>query len=73
MQTEIASSPESLALDSIALAQALEQLSERDRRIFLAQAMGNHSFEELAAELGLGYKGVAAAYYRAIQKLKQEL
>ena len=27
----------------------------------------------LAAELGMGYKGVTTAYYRAVQKLKKEM
>ena len=31
------------------------------------------SFDALASELGMRYKGVAAIYYRAIQKLKRRL
>ena len=55
------------------LAQALGQISDRERYIFFARALEKRSFDDLAAELGIGYKGVAAVYYRAIQKLKKEL
>lgn len=55
------------------LAQALSQISDRERYIFFAHALEKSSFDDLAAELGMGYKGVAAVYYRAIQKLKKEL
>lgn len=60
-------------LESIALAQALGKITDRERYIFLARTLDQRSFEELAAELGLGYKGVAAIYYRARQKLKKEM
>lgn len=55
------------------LAQALGQISDRERYIFFARALEKRSFDDLAAELGMGYKGVAAAYYRAVQKLKKEM
>ena len=66
-------SVEQPVLDSLMLAQALGQISDRERYIFLARALEKRSFHDLAAELGVGYKGVAAAYYRAIQKLKKEM
>ena len=31
------------------------------------------TFQELAQELNMGYKGVAAIYYRAVQKLRREI
>lgn len=62
---------EQSVLDSIVLLQALNQLKKRDRYIFLAHALGERNFEELAAELGLTYKGVSTAYYRAIRKLEE--
>ena len=55
------------------LEHALRKLSERDRYVLFAKAMAERSFEELAAELGISYKGIAAAYSRAIKKLKKEL
>lgn len=60
-------------LDSIALAQALSRLKERDRYVLLARALEGRDFEELAAELGLTYKGVSTVYYRAIRNLKESL
>ena len=59
-------------LETIALEQALDGLSKRDRYIFMARVLDKKSYDELASELGIGYKGVAAAYYRVLQKLKQE-
>lgn len=38
-----------------------------------ALKLDEKSFEELAAELGLGYKGAAVIYYRAIQKIKNRM
>lgn len=70
---ETAASLEQLALDSIMLTRALGQISDRERYIFFARALERRSFQDLALELGLGYKGVAAIYYRALQKLKKEL
>ena len=66
-------SVEQPVLDSLMLAQALGQISDRERYVFFARALEKRSFDDLAAELGIGYKGVAAVYYRAIQKLKKEL
>ena len=73
VQEKSAVSVERPVLDSLVLAQALSQISDRERYIFFARALEKRSFDDLAAELGMGYKGVAAVYYRAIQKLKKEL
>ena len=59
--------------DDIDLEQALRQVGKRDRYIFFAHVLDERSFTELAAELGLGYKGVAAAYYRVIRKIRDTL
>lgn len=56
-----------------ALTRALAQLKERERYIFFAHILDERDFSDLAAELGMGYKGVAAAYYRAIEKIKKEM
>lgn len=60
-------------LESLVLLQALDRLSDRDRRIFLARALEEYDFDKLANDFDMGYKGVAAAYYRAVQKLRQSL
>lgn len=65
--------PIQMQLENRALGIALEQLKERDRYIFFARVLDERTFEELAEELGMGYKGVAAAYYRVIQKIKKEM
>lgn len=62
-----------LQFENELLERALDRLSERDRYILFAQVLEDQSFKILAAKLGLGYKGVAAAYYRAIRKIKKEM
>ena len=60
-------------LDSMMLAQALGRISDRERYILLAHTLEDRTFRELAVELGMGHKEVAAIYYRALQKLKKEM
>ena len=62
-----------LDFEDAALSRALAQLKERDRYIFFARVLDEKEFDALAIELGMGYKGVAAAYYRAIEKIKREM
>lgn len=62
-----------LDFENAALSRALAQLKERDRYIFFARVLDEKEFYDLAIELGMGYKGVAAAYYRAIEKIKKEM
>lgn len=69
--TQQVSSP--LDFENAALSRALAQLKERDRYIFFARILDEKEFDDLAIELGMGYKGVAAAYYRAIEKIKREM
>ena len=59
--------------DTIGLEQALCQIGKRDRYIFFAHVLDERTFTELAAELGLTYKGVTAAYYRVIHKIRDAL
>ena len=49
---------------------ALHSIKDKERRVFLARVLGEKGFDEIAAELGLSYKGAAAIYYRAIAKLR---
>ena len=53
--------------------QALQNMKARERYIFLARVIEERPFAELARELGLGYKGVAAIYYRTLQRLRKEM
>lgn len=59
--------------DTIGLEQTLCQIGKRDRYIFYAHVLDERTFTELAAELGLTYKGVTAAYYRVIYKIREML
>lgn len=68
--TQQISSP--LDFENAALSLALAQLKERDRYILFARVLDEKEFCDLAIELGMGYKGVAAAYYRAIEKIKKK-
>ena len=56
--------------ESLVLEEALGELTKRDCYILLARVLERKSYDDLANELGLGYKGVAAAYYRALHKLR---
>ena len=58
-------------LENMDFIQALESISERDRYIFFAHVLDDRGFAELGSELGLGYKGAAAAYYRTIKKINE--
>lgn len=55
------------------LLRALVSLTDRERYILLAHVPDERDFSALSAELGLGYKGVAAVYYQTVQKSKQEM
>lgn len=59
--------------ENTALEMAVRLLAPRDRYIFISRALELRSYEELAAELGLGYQGVAAAYHRVIKKLRRTI
>lgn len=50
---------------------ALKRLSIRERYIIFARVVDMRGFAEIGTELGLGYQGVAAVYYRAIRKIKE--
>ena len=62
-----------LQLESEKLQNALMNLSERERYIFLAFVLEEKNYTQLAQELDVGYKGVAAIYYRTLKKLKDSL
>ena len=62
-----------LRLENEALLYALKEVSERERYVLLSRVLNEKNFEELARELGLSYKGVAAIYYRTIGKIKKKM
>lgn len=65
--------PLSMQMEDSALIHALKEVNERERHIFFARVLDERSFESLAEEMGLGYKGVTAIYYRTIQKIKKKM
>lgn len=55
------------------LKKAIELLNDRERFVLFSRTLVEHSFDEIAQDLNLSYKGVAAIYYRAIQKIKKNM
>lgn len=64
--------PSMWQMEDTPLMRALEHLTERERYILFGRVLGNRSYEELSKPLGLRYSGAAAAYRRAVQKLRKE-
>ncbi len=63
-----------LQLENDALVSALKQITEQGTaRFFFLMSWRTKGFEELATELGITYKGAAAVYYRALQKIKKKI
>lgn len=65
--------PFMLQLESEKLYNALMDLSEKERYVFLSFALEEKSYAELAKELNIGYKGVASIYHRTLKKMKDKL
>ena len=55
------------------LANAINQLDEREKYVLVARVIHEKDFEEIGDSMGLKYKGVTAIYYRTIKKLKDIL
>lgn len=60
-------------IESNALFYALKRLNERERYVFLSHVLDNCPFDLIGVRLGLTYKGAAAVYYRAVQKLRKSI
>ena len=60
-------------IESSDLLNALKRLDERERYVLLSRVLDERSFDVIGAHLGSSYKGTAAVYYRAIQKLKRSI
>lgn len=65
--------PLTMQLEDSALIHALKELNERERHVFMARVLDERSFESLAEEMGLGYKGVTSIYYRTLRKIKKKM
>ena len=59
--------------DNPRLEEALNNLNHRYRYILYAHIVEERGFEEIGEELGMNYKGVAALYYRARNRLREEM
>lgn len=57
-------------MENEALSQAIKDIREKERYVFLARALEGKKFKTIAKELGMGEKGVAAIYYRTVKKLR---
>ena len=60
-------------LEDPTLESAINNLNYRYRYILYARIIEERSFEEIGLALGLNYKGVAAIYYRALRKIREEV
>lgn len=56
-----------------ALTEALGKLSEKERFVFFARVLDRRDYQEIAKDLGIGYKGACAMYYRTCRKLREML
>ena len=65
--------PLMIRLENDALLQALEEINQRERDIFLVRVLDEKGFGEIAKKYGLSYKGAAAIYYRAVRKIKNRM
>ncbi len=76
-QYEILLTQEVMEVEAIfeneALTQAIKDIREKERHVFLARVLEDKKFKEIAEELGMGEKGVAAIYYRTVKKLRDIL
>lgn len=51
----------------------LKTLNDRERQVLIARVIEEKSFDTIAKELGVSYKGTATLYYRTIAKLRKIL
>ena len=65
--------PLSMQLEDSALLHALKEVKERERRVFFARVLDDRSFESLAEEMGMGYKGVTSIFYRTLRKIIKKM
>ncbi len=63
--------PVMMRLQNEKLLLALQTLGQRELYVLLSCALREKELSTLASELNLSYKGVAAIYYRALEKLRK--
>lgn len=73
-QYELLLTQEVVEIDTIfeneALSQAIKDIREKERIVFLSRVLDDKKFKDIAEELGMSEKGVAAIYYRTVKKLR---
>ena len=52
---------------------AISCLSEREQYVLMARVLRENSFKDIAEALHMSYKGAAAIYYRAVNKVKRNM
>ena len=60
-----------IRLENDMLLSSLMELNDRELYILLKRTADDISFEKLADSIGMTYKGVSAAYYRVLQKVRR--
>ena len=60
-------------MESEVLIQAIKEIRDKERYVFLTRMLEEKPFRAIAKELGMGEKGVAAIYYRTVKKLRDIL
>lgn len=71
--TENLSCIEQIEFQNDRLEKTIESLSEKERFVLFNRAIAERRFDEIAGDLNLSYKGVAAIYYRAMQKIRKDM
>ena len=67
----IESLPLDIQLKNDRIFDALLSLTDQEKFVFLQRIICETSFEKIAQELALSYKGVAGIYYRAMRKVRE--
>ena len=60
-------------LENEGLIHAISCLSEREQYVLMARVLRENSFKDIAEALHMSYKGAAAIYYRAVNKVKRNM
>lgn len=60
-------------LENEDLIQAISCLSGREQYVLISRVLGEYPFKDIAETLHMSYKGAAAIYYRAVDKVKRNM
>ena len=60
-------------LENEGLIHAISCLSDREQYVLMARVLRENSFKDIAESLHMSYKGAAAIYYRAVNKVKRNM